>query len=91
MPVKDGHDTCRDIRTWEAQNHFPQIPIMALSANAMADQIEAALQSGFNDYLPKPIKHNDFGQHMMQLLSQKVNGHPPMLLKGHSNAAPRKR
>jgi CheY-like chemotaxis protein len=34
--------TCKDIRDWEQKNHYPQIPIMALSANAMTDQIENA-------------------------------------------------
>ena len=68
MPVKNGYDTCREIRTWEQKNHYPQIPIMALSANAMTDQIENAAQAGFNDYVTKPIKHNELGKMMMGLL-----------------------
>ncbi|KMU71911.1 aerobic respiration control sensor protein arcB [Coccidioides immitis RMSCC 3703] len=68
MPVKDGYETCREIRSWEAKNHFPQIPIMALSANAMTDQIDDAARAGFNDYVTKPIKHNELGQMMMALL-----------------------
>ncbi|KAJ5155726.1 hypothetical protein N7492_008529 [Penicillium capsulatum] len=68
MPVKNGYDTCRDIRTWEQKNHYPQIPIMALSANAMTDQIENAAQAGFNDYVTKPIRHNELGKMMMGLL-----------------------
>ncbi|KAJ5104133.1 hypothetical protein N7532_004662 [Penicillium argentinense] len=68
MPVKNGYDTCQDIRAWELKNHYPQIPIMALSANAMTDQIENAAQAGFNDYVTKPIKHNELGKMMMGLL-----------------------
>ncbi|KAJ5235543.1 uncharacterized protein N7469_004711 [Penicillium citrinum] len=68
MPVKNGYDTCQEIRTWEQKNHYPQIPIMALSANAMTDQIENAAQAGFNDYVTKPIKHNELGKMMMGLL-----------------------
>jgi CheY-like chemotaxis protein len=68
MPVKNGYDTCREIRSWEQKNHYPQIPIMALSANAMKDQIQDAAQAGFNDYVTKPIKHNDLGRAMMELL-----------------------
>lgn len=68
MPVMNGYETCRQIRRWEAKNHFPQIPIMALSANAMTDQIDDAVRAGFNDYVTKPIKHNELGQMMMALL-----------------------
>lgn len=81
MPVKDGYDTCREIRAWESYNHFPQIPIMALSANAMHDQIDGAARAGFNDYLTKPIKHNEFGKHMMELLVGSENGPAPFYLK----------
>ncbi|KAB8266325.1 hypothetical protein BDV32DRAFT_144046 [Aspergillus pseudonomiae] len=68
MPMKNGYETCRDIRGWELKNHYPQIPIMALSANAMTDQIEDAARAGFNDYVTKPIKHNELGKMMMGLL-----------------------
>ncbi|KAJ5721794.1 uncharacterized protein N7483_009728 [Penicillium malachiteum] len=76
MPIKNGYDTCRDIRAWELKNHYPQIPIMALSANAMTDQIEDAARAGFNDYVTKPIKHNELGKMMMGLL----DNHQPLLL-----------
>ncbi|RHZ62940.1 putative sensor histidine kinase/response regulator [Aspergillus thermomutatus] len=69
MPVKNGYETCREIRKWELKNHYPQIPIMALSANAMTDQIENAARAGFNDYVTKPIKHNELGKMMMGLLA----------------------
>ncbi|KAJ5760998.1 hypothetical protein N7520_008154 [Penicillium odoratum] len=76
MPIKNGYDTCREIRAWEQKNHYPQIPIMALSANAMTEQIENAARAGFNDYVTKPIKHNELGKMMMGLL----NSHQPLLL-----------
>ncbi|EFQ97867.1 peroxide stress-activated histidine kinase mak1 [Nannizzia gypsea CBS 118893] len=78
MPVKNGYDTCREIRSWESHNHFPQIPIMALSANAMVDQIDDAAHAGFNDYVTKPIKHNELGKMMMELLDPSS---PRVLLK----------
>ncbi|KAJ5577205.1 hypothetical protein N7535_004131 [Penicillium sp. DV-2018c] len=78
MPIKNGYDTCRDIRKWEQTNHYPQIPIMALSANAMTDQIEDAARAGFNDYVTKPIKHNELGKMLMELLEP---GRPLGLLR----------
>lgn len=82
MPIKNGYDTCKDIRDWEQKNHYPQIPIMALSANAMTDQIENAARAGFNDYVTKPIKHNELGKMMMGLLEP---GRPLMLLRYRLN------
>ncbi|RDW86822.1 putative sensor histidine kinase/response regulator [Aspergillus mulundensis] len=78
MPIKNGYETCREIRMWEMKNHYPQIPIMALSANAMTDQIEDAARAGFNDYVTKPIKHNELGKMMMGLLDP---GRPLLLLR----------
>ncbi|KAL4980704.1 hypothetical protein BDW66DRAFT_156430 [Aspergillus desertorum] len=78
MPIKNGYETCREIRQWEMKNHYPQIPIMALSANAMTDQIEDAARAGFNDYVTKPIKHNELGKMMMGLLDP---GRPLLLLR----------
>ncbi|KAK2882687.1 hypothetical protein FQN49_000119 [Arthroderma sp. PD_2] len=78
MPIKNGYETCKEIRTWEHRNHFPQIPIMALSANAMIDQIDDAAHAGFNDYVTKPIKHNELGKMMMELLDPST---PRILLK----------
>ncbi|PGH00067.1 hypothetical protein AJ80_09228 [Polytolypa hystricis UAMH7299] len=83
MPVKNGYETCREIRAWESKNHFPQIPIMALSANAMMDQIDDASRAGFNDYLTKPIKHNELGKMMMELLDTSA---PQTLLKDRTSA-----
>ncbi|KAG2419732.1 hypothetical protein HFD88_004528 [Aspergillus terreus] len=83
MPVKNGYDTCREIRAWELRNHYPQIPIMALSANAMTDQIEDAARAGFNDYVTKPIKHNELGKMMMGLLDP---SRPLLLLRDRLKA-----
>ncbi|KAL4879703.1 hypothetical protein BJY04DRAFT_193450 [Aspergillus karnatakaensis] len=85
MPIKNGYDTCRDIRVWESKNHYPQIPIMALSANAMTDQIEDAARAGFNDYVTKPIKHNELGKMMMGLLDP---GRPLLLLRDRLKEGP---
>lgn len=51
---------------------------MALSANAMTDQIDNATRAGFNDYVTKPIKHNELGKMMMTLLDPNL---PQALLR----------
>lgn len=52
MPVMDGWETRARIR---AQPDFQAVPIIALTAHAMAGDRERALAAGFDGYLSKPI------------------------------------
>jgi signal transduction histidine kinase/HPt (histidine-containing phosphotransfer) domain-containing protein/ActR/RegA family two-component response regulator len=52
MPVMDGLEACREIRALESGR---AVPIVALTANAIAGMKEMYLASGFDDFLAKPI------------------------------------
>jgi signal transduction histidine kinase/CheY-like chemotaxis protein len=59
MPGMDGIEATAAIRAWEKENaaEFPaEIPVIALTANAISGMREMFLQRGFNDYLTKPIE-----------------------------------
>ncbi len=51
MPVLDGYSATRKIRSLD---DVKDIPIVALTANAMKEEREKCLRSGMNDYLSKP-------------------------------------
>jgi len=53
MPVMDGYTATHQIR--DLENGKRRIPIVALTANAMAGQLERCLQSGMDGLLTKPL------------------------------------
>ncbi|MDR1900978.1 MAG: response regulator [Treponema sp.] len=55
MPGMDGIEATAHIRALEGE-YFKQLPIIALTANALAGMREMFLSKGFNDYLAKPIE-----------------------------------
>jgi signal transduction histidine kinase/DNA-binding response OmpR family regulator/CHASE3 domain sensor protein len=52
MPVKDGLQAIREIR---GRRESMQLPIIAITAKAMADDRRQCLEAGANDYIAKPI------------------------------------
>ncbi|MGA9226182.1 MAG: ATP-binding protein, partial [Mesobacillus sp.] len=53
MPIMDGYETIREIRTMEENS---KTPIIALTAKAMKGDRDKCLDAGANDYISKPMK-----------------------------------
>ena len=54
MPVMNGYDATRKIRSLDRAD-ASTIPIIAMTANAFAEDIKDALDAGMNDHIAKPI------------------------------------
>ena len=54
MPVMNGHDAARAIRALERED-AESIPIIAMTANAFAEDEKAALDAGMNVHVSKPL------------------------------------
>jgi CheY-like chemotaxis protein len=69
MPVMDGYSATKAIRKLEAGK---QLPIIAMTANAMASDITKTHQSGMNDHISKPINVTEMFCTMAKWISPKV-------------------
>ena len=56
MPVMDGYAATRAIRAFERQAGRPRTPVIALTANAVKEDMDRSLEAGCDDHLTKPIK-----------------------------------
>jgi signal transduction histidine kinase/AmiR/NasT family two-component response regulator len=56
MPVMDGVAATRAIRSFEASEGRPRTPILALSANALPQQVETYYAAGMDGHVAKPIE-----------------------------------
>jgi signal transduction histidine kinase/DNA-binding response OmpR family regulator/HPt (histidine-containing phosphotransfer) domain-containing protein len=56
MPVMDGYTATRALR---ADGRFNDLPIIAMTANAMTTDKTAAKEAGMNDHISKPIENSE--------------------------------
>jgi signal transduction histidine kinase/CheY-like chemotaxis protein len=67
MPVMDGFETTRRIRN--SGEPYADIPIIAVTANALSSDRERCLQVGMNDYLSKPFQLDDIKNKLQDWLA----------------------
>jgi CheY-like chemotaxis protein len=78
MPNKDGYATCREIRSWEEKNGYPHVPMIALSANIMAEGQRDSAAAGFTQYTTKPVEWSTLGNLLIELVDRDI---PHVFLK----------
>ena len=67
MPVLDGYEATKIIRSSDAPN-AKDIPILAMTANAFAEDVSRCIAVGMNGHVAKPIEIDILLQKMCQLL-----------------------
>ena len=68
MPNMDGYDAAREIRRIEVEAFAVRTPILALTADAMAEDRDRALAAGMDEHLGKPFRVATLGEVLAQLI-----------------------
>ncbi|MEI6034676.1 MAG: PAS domain S-box protein [Verrucomicrobiae bacterium] len=83
MPGLSGLEATREIRKWEMENRKleietrdspsspPRIPIIAMTANAIAEARTQCLEAGMDDYLSKPVSLQGLAEILQKWLPEK--------------------
>ncbi|WP_369856306.1 response regulator [Candidatus Thalassolituus haligoni] len=74
MPVLDGIQATREIRQLSAD--ISQIPILALTANAMMEDRQRCLSAGMNGFVSKPIRMETLRTALVELLPTQASPQP---------------
>jgi signal transduction histidine kinase/DNA-binding response OmpR family regulator len=67
MPIMDGYEATREIRKLDNKG-AANIPIIAMTANAFADDQQAALDAGMNEHVAKPVNVNKLKEVLARFL-----------------------
>lgn len=67
MPVMDGYEATKAIRKLE-DKELADVPIVALSANAFAEDYQHSLDVGMNAHIPKPIDRKKLRELLQRLI-----------------------
>jgi CheY-like chemotaxis protein len=69
MPEMNGYEATQTIRSF-GEERFKQIPIIALTADAVMDVKERALAAGMSDFITKPFNPNELYQKLVRYVNR---------------------
>ena len=72
MPVMDGLTAADTIRKLD-RDDAKKIPIIALTANAFAEDVERSMQAGLDAHLSKPLEPDKIYRTLQKLIAEKVD------------------
>ena len=84
MPIMDGFEAAQHIQAMKSRGEVDDVPIIALTANAMDGDRERCLRAGMHDYLSKPVRRANLESMLLRWLK---NLTPAPIEEGVAEAA----
>jgi len=84
MPVMDGIEATRRIRALSAPKNA--VPIIAVTAGAMAGEVQRCLDAGMNDYVGKPINPEQLTQAILRTLGPEAAARESDAMQGEATS-----
>jgi CheY-like chemotaxis protein len=75
MPEMDGFEATRRIREGDPATLNPNVPIIAMTANALQGDMKACLDAGMDDYIAKPVRSQELTEKINHWLRCCASGH----------------
>jgi CheY-like chemotaxis protein len=75
MPEMDGLKATQAIRALELTSNLPRTPIAMLSANAMKEHVEQALDAGCDVHIAKPVTPESLAKGIEAALASAISTH----------------
>ena len=72
MPVMDGYEATRELRSREAREGLPHLPVVALTASALEENRQRCLAAGMDDFLTKPVDFPVLHTMLKRLLPERI-------------------
>ena len=72
MPKMTGYEATAAIRTMRDRPDACEIPIIAMTANAFAEDVQASLDAGMNGHIAKPIAMDE----VVKTIARNLNSYP---------------
>ncbi|MCF7751303.1 transporter substrate-binding domain-containing protein [Bacillus subtilis subsp. subtilis] len=76
MPVLDGYAMTRRLRERERETGAPRMPVIALTASALAEDLQRCREAGMDDLLAKPVALATLRQVLLRWLPDPAGGPP---------------
>lgn len=70
MPILDGYELTRLLRE-HPMAHLRVLPIIALTASVVPNDVARCLNAGMNGYVPKPLQISELAREIMRILPEK--------------------
>ena len=68
MPVMNGYEATKEIRAF-SDSRLANIPILAMTANAFSEDVQAAKAAGMNGHIAKPLDVSKMIRTLAEILS----------------------